>query len=197
MKGLEMLKMLVPCLCFGTACFVPGCSADAPDPAAQTTEINKATFPGFNRDVTIYYQVSFDNYTPKGKEAAPNYVVDEFQRALNTPTELTHVVGQSPTKFFGYKFAEGSQPDVVVQMHIHCDESNNFTGRAELVEPSMGVSINITPGGAGAPFRDPSILIDKCADILNSFVQYGGHWDLSKDYWMPNGYPGFTTHDDR
>lgn len=191
MKSLRILTHLALGTC--AALFISACDTTTVDSQPASTGVQY--FQGFNRTMTVSYTVSFDSYTPIGKERAPNWVVDQFQSDLNSPQQLHHVDGQLPLKFYGYQIAEGTRPDIIVQFHIHCDDSNNYSGYLVFFEPGIGPStgIRIAPGGDGVTYRDPEILIQRCADLLNAYGQYGGNFIAAQNLWVYNGY-GQPTH---
>jgi hypothetical protein len=122
--------------------------------------------------VKLSYSVNF-TYTPKDRSDAADYVIDEFQRRLESDGNNGN----------GYEIAQGEQPDLYVAVTVNSDDSNNKTMHVEVRGGSGNVPGGTSDAGTTYPYsfgintngtyRDPDAMIDSMADQVNGYIANG------------------------
>jgi hypothetical protein len=138
-------------------------------PAAPTTfNYSPLTF-----KVKLSYTATF-TYTPRDRSDAADYVIDEFERRLESDGNAGN----------GYQIAQGEQPDLYVTITVNSDDSNNKSMQVQVSGASSNVPSGTSDDGKSYPYtftlntqatyRDPDAMIDDIADQMNQYVS--GQW---------------------
>lgn len=118
----------------------------------------------YNHDALAYkvkvkYNVTF-TYTPKEPSEAPEYVIHAFQRRLEADGNGGN----------GYTLAEGEVPNLILDITVGSDNSDNKTMqvRATVSDDSFFISTDNT-------YQDAVKMIDAMADQVDAYISRGWH----------------------
>ena len=135
------------------------CSCDAESPAAPTRVPQPYSHDALAYKVKVKYNVNF-TYTPKDPSEAPEVVIHEFQRRLEADGNNGN----------GYAMAEGEAPNLILNITVGSDTSDNKTMQVSgfVSDDNFSVSTENT-------YQDAVKMIDDMADKVNAFISQGWH----------------------
>lgn len=115
-----------------------------------------------NYKVKMKYNVTF-TYTPKGGQETSGNVVQWFQKELET-------LGNNG---YGYEFAEGTTPNLILNMTFNNDNSENKSMRIDV--SGLGKSGWLFGVSTDGTYQDATRMVHDMAAKINGYVSQGWH----------------------
>lgn len=135
------------------------CSCDVESPSTTRHVPQPYSHDALAYKVKVKYNVTF-TYTPKDPSEAPEVVIREFQRRLESDGNAGN----------GYTMAEGEAPNLTLNITVNSDTSDNksMSVRAYVFDDDFYVSTDNT-------YQDAVKMIDAMADQVDAYISRGWH----------------------